>query len=92
MSHGFTLIVTDDTTCPGIELDRLGTRPGTLGGYLRQETAIASWLTEQTPVRGERVMVLGDHDAIPRDLAPHSLTFPVGDSAYRLYEQARATA
>lgn len=88
MSHGFTLIVTDDSTCPGIELDRLGSRPGTFSGWLRQEPAIAQWLSEETD--GGRVMVLGDRDLIPRDLAPYSLTFPVGDSAHRLYEQARA--
>jgi hypothetical protein len=91
VSHGFTLIVTDDTTCPGVTWDKLGGRPDSLGTALWSITAVRHWITFEKR-EGEQVYVLGDKDPIPRHLAARSLTFPVDDAFYRRYEEARATA
>jgi hypothetical protein len=93
VSHGFTLIVTDDTTCPGIEISKLGgSLPGSIGGYLRAIPAVRDWIAKEQRAADDCLYVLGDKDPIPEHLARRSLTFPVEDSVYRRYEQARATA
>lgn len=92
MSHGFTLIVTDDPTCPGIEITRLGgDQRATLGGYIHSIPAVRRWLGSPEHT-GTLVFVLGDDDRIPDHLASRSLTFPVEDSIYQRYENARAEA
>jgi hypothetical protein len=91
MSHGFTLIVTDDTTCPGIEISKLGgDRRATVGGYIHSIPAVSRWLASPEH-SGVLVFVLGDDDRIPDRLASRSLTFAVEDSVYRRYEEVKAT-
>lgn len=92
MGHGFTLIVTDDTTCPGIEIQKLGGNArATVGGYIHAIPAVRRWLASPEH-SGVLVFVLGDDDRIPDRLASRSLTFAVDESVYRRYEEARASA
>lgn len=93
MSHGFTLVVTDDTTCPGVEISRLGgDKRATVGGYLHSIPAVRNWIANMTSSNAETVYVLTDEDPLPEHLKSRCLTFTADEAVLRRYAAIRATA